>query len=136
MSPRLRIVFWIHAIVALVFGIAMLFVPTFVIDLFNFEPGDLYNMRILGVALAAMGFSSVLAAQAQRFERVAIVLQMEVVFTIISLLVALYAVIFASAPVMVWLDVAIFAIFAIVFGYYYWQTRSIQQPQPGTPALR
>jgi O-antigen/teichoic acid export membrane protein len=136
MSSGLRIVFWIHAIVALVFGLAMLFVPMFVIDLFGFEPGDLYNMRILGVALVAMGFSSVLAAQAQRFERVAIVLLMEVVFTVISLLVALYAVIFAGAPVMVWLDVAIFAIFAVLFGYYYWQTRTIEQPQPGTPALR
>lgn len=136
MSTGLRTTFWLHAIVAAVFGIAYLFFPSFVTDFFGFETMDPFVMQIFGAATLGLGFASALAALATRLERVEIVMEMEVAYTALALIVCLYALIFAGAPAMVWLGAAIFAIFFVAFGYYYLQTRSVVSPDTGRPALR
>jgi hypothetical protein len=136
MSTGLRTTFWLHAIVAFVFGIGYLFAPIFVGDLFGIDPVDPFITRLYGAAMLALCGSSVLAAMADRLERVDIVLKMEVGYTLLALLVCLYAIFFASAPAITWVAVAIFAIFFVAFGYYYLQTRTAGQAQPGRPATR
>ena len=136
MSTGLRTTFWLHAIVAAVFGIAYLFFPSFVTDFFGFEPMDPFAMQLYGAATLGLGLASVLAALATRLEQVAIVIEMEVAYTALALLVYLYTVIFAGGPAMVWLGAALFAIFFVAFGYYYLQTRSVVSSDTGHPVLR
>jgi hypothetical protein len=136
MSTGLRTTFWLHALVAAVFGIAYLFFPAFVTDFFGFEPADPFVMQLFGAATLGLALSSVLAALAKSLDQVEIVLRMEVGYTILSLLVCLYVLFFAGAPTLLWLGAAIFAVFAVAFGYYAWQTRAVVRTEPGTPALR
>lgn len=136
MTTGLRTTFWIHAVVAFIFGIGYLFAPAFVAGIFDVEPFDPFVTRLYGAAAIGLCVSSVLAALAKRWEQVAIVVEMEVVFTIISAAVCLYAIFFAGASVMIWLPVAMFVVFFLVFGYFYWQERTVHVAEPGTPALR
>ena len=136
MSTGLRTTFWIHAVVAFVFGIGYLFAPAFVAGVFDVEPFDPFVTRLYGAAAIGLCASSVLAALAKRWEQVAIVVEMEVVFTILSAAVCLYAIIFANASVMVWLAVAMFSFFFLLFGYFLLQERIVHVAEPGTPALQ
>jgi len=135
MPNGLRTTFWVHAVVALIFGIGYLFLPTLITDTFQVQLGDPIVPQMIGVLMVALCVSSVLAALAHEVERVDIVLKMEVVFTILATLVFIFN-IFANALAAInWVAVAIFAIFAVVFGYYYLQLRSMQA-RPERPAFR
>jgi O-antigen/teichoic acid export membrane protein len=136
MSTGLRTTFWLHAIVALVFGIGYLFVPDFVTDFFKFQPVDPFIMHLYGAATLALGLSSILAALAVNYERVDIVLKMEVAYTLMAVLVCLYSIFFNNAPTMTWVAVAIFAVFLVLFGYYYLATRSLTAAERGRPAIQ
>jgi hypothetical protein len=136
MSNGLRTTFWVHALVAIVFGFGYIFVPEFVTGLFNIELGDPFLAQLYGAATIALGFSSILAAMSKTFERVDIVLQMEVVYTLLAVLGGLYAIFFAQASALLWIGVAIFAIFLVAFGYYYVVTRSLSEAERGRPALQ
>lgn len=136
MSGGLRTTFWLHALVTLVFGIGFLFAPAFVANIFEIDPFDPFVTRLYGAAMIGLCASSVLAALAKVWEHVAIITQTEVVFTFVSVLVCLYALFFVGAPVIIWLVVALFAVFFLLFGYFYLQERTAHVTQPGTPALR
>jgi hypothetical protein len=136
MSNGLRTTFWVHAFVAIVFGLGYIFVPEFVAGLFNLEIGDPLFIWLYGAATIALGVASVMAALSKTFERVDIVLQMEVVYTLLAVIVGLYAIFFAQAPALVWIGVAIFALFLVAFGYYYIVTRSLTEAERGRPALQ
>lgn len=136
MSSGLRTTFWIHAFVAIVFGIGYVFVPDFVTNLFNFEAVDPFIMHLYGVATLALGLSSILAALAVNFERVDIILKLEVAYTLMAVIVCLYSIFVDNAPAMTWVAVAIFGVFLVLFGYYYLATRSLTEAERGRPALR
>lgn len=136
MSTGLRTTFWLHAVAAIVFAIGYLFLPTFVVDFFGLEPIDPNFMALYGAATLALGLSSVLAALAKDWEHVAIIAETEVIFTALSVVVCLYAVLFAGASTMVWLAAALFGVFLLLFGYFAWQERSVHAVTPGTPAMR
>jgi hypothetical protein len=136
MSTGLRTTFWVHAIVAVVFGIGYLFAPAFVADLFEIDPFDPFVTHLYGAAVLGLGFSSILAALADRWEQVRIVTEMEVALTLFSVLVCLYALFFADASAMIWVAVGLFGVLFLLFGYFYLQERSAHAVTPGTPALR
>lgn len=136
MSTTLRTTFWLHAVVAFVFGIGFVFLPTFMADVFEVDLGDPVISRLLGAAMISLAVSSVLAAMARTLQRVDIVLYTEIVFTITATLVVLAGILFGSLAPIMWVAVALFGIFAVLFGYGYLQTRSVRQVEPGQPALR
>lgn len=136
MSNGLRTTFWLHALVAIIFGLGYIFLPDFVTGLFNIELGDPFIAQLYGAATIALGVSSILAAMSRTFERVDIVLQMEVVYTLLAVLGGLYAIFFAQGSAMLWLGVAIFAIFLLAFGYYYLVTRSLTAEERSRPAMQ
>lgn len=136
MSTGLRTTFWIHALVAAVFGLGYLFAPAFVAGIFDIDPFDPFVTRLYGAAILGLGASSVLAALAKRWEQVAIIVETEVVFTLLSVAVCLYAIFFAGASAMIWVAVGLFAVLFLLFGYYYLQERTVHASEPGTPVLR
>ncbi len=110
-STGLRTTFLVHAIVALVFGAALWLIPgrfltlvgwvqeSFIIDGTEITaPGTLFVdgviTRLLGAVLLALAFSSYQSWRTQEWVKVALVVQLEAVFCILSVLAGLVVVLF------------------------------------------
>ena len=78
--------------------------------------------RLLGAAILGFGVSSWLAYKEAAWEKVKIVVQMEIAWTILGALVMLWGLIFAGLPVFGWVNAVILAAFAVAFGYFYSRT--------------
>ncbi len=112
MAPALRFTFLVHAILTWSLGLLMFFAPATWAAWFNWFPFDSTFIRIFGAALLAIGLTSWVGYRASHWNEVAIILPMEVVFTVLGALAALYELLFAAAPTITWLFVLIFASFA------------------------
>jgi hypothetical protein len=118
-SSGLKTTFLVHAIFGIVFGLSYLFVPTTVGGLFGLDASD-PAWRVLGVTLIAFGVSSWLGYRASDWSQVAIIVETEIVLTILSTLTMLWLVLTNGLPALVgWLDVVIFAAFAAAFIYFF-----------------
>jgi len=124
MSQGLKITFLIHAVVALVFGIAMYLIPGTWATLVNWVPFDSAMTRIYGAALLALAVSSWFGYRATRWEEVRIVMQMQIALPVLSALGGLYEALFAGAPSFVWVAIAIFVVFAVAWIYFYRQAQA------------
>ena len=108
------------AVVAMVFGLAMLFAPNALLALYKAEqlngPG-VYNSMLYGaclVALSAMNWSASKASQAEA--------RHVVLGTFVAHAIALLAALFRqltdpAIPPAAWMNVMLFLIFAVLFGY-------------------
>ena len=123
MSQGLKITFLVHAIVVLVFGVVMYLIPGTWATLVNWVPFDPGITRGYGAAMLALAISSWLGYRAVRWEQVRIIVQMEIGFTVLGTLAALYEVLFAGGPSFLWVGIAIFAPFALAWIYFYRQSR-------------
>lgn len=115
MKKGISVVFLIHAIVALFFGVVMTFLPTPWANVMNWQPLDTVMTRTVGAAMFAFAVSSLLCFAAKKWAQVRIVVLMEVVLTVIGLLVGLYEVLFADAPKSLWLNTVLFGVFAVAW---------------------
>lgn len=122
-SSGLKSTFLIHCLVALVFGLVFLFYPQVWGSLAGVKvlSHDLY--RMLGAAILAFGLSSWLASRAKTFESVRIVVLMEILWTALAALIALYYLIRWSYPPLYWLDAILMAAFAALFAFFYFKHR-------------
>ena len=59
--------------------------------------------------------SSFLGFAAKKWEQVRIIVLMEIALTVIGFLVGLYEALFADAPVSIWFNTALYAVFAIAW---------------------
>jgi hypothetical protein len=119
MSRGLKITFLIHAIVALVFGIVLYLRPGPWATVVRWTPFDAHMTRIYGAALLALAVSSWLGYRAARWEEVRIVVQMEIAFTVLSIVGGLWAVLFRAAPVFTWVAIVVWIAFAAAWIYFY-----------------
>jgi hypothetical protein len=124
MSTGLRTTFWVHAIVALVVGIVMLFIPNWVAGIFRYTDVNPLLIQGQGVLILTLGVASLLAALAQRYEQVRIVVEMEIFYTAVAIVAALYVLLFAAAPVTYWGLIVVWAIFLVAFAYFALQERA------------
>ncbi len=118
MSSGLKYTFLIHAIVAIVFGAGLFFVPSNFLDIVNWTPSDPAMTRGLGAALIGLAASSWLAYRSADWANVRIVVRMENVFTVASCLGSLWSVLFSDGPSFLWVNAAITGGFAVLFGYF------------------
>lgn len=120
LSKGLKFTFLVHVVVAAVFGLGFLLVPDFVGSLYGIssEPPITDIFRLLGAAMVGWGVSSLLAAKADSWEAVRIVVAAEIVWTLLGALVMLYSLLFNAFPVLGWLNVVVFAAFAAVFAWF------------------
>ena len=84
-----------------------------------FDPGI---TRFYAAALLALGTGSWLGYRTTGWERVRILVQMEIVFSVLGALAALCGAFVVGAPAFNWLAIAVFAIFAVAWVVYYRQT--------------
>ena len=119
MSQGLKTTFLIHAIVALVFGIALYVIPGTFLGWVGWKAFDGNMSRAFAAALLALAVSSWFGYRAARWEEVRIVVQMEIAFTVLGAVAGLYGFFVKSAPVFIWVTIVIWVAFAAAWIYFY-----------------
>ena len=97
-SSGLRLLFLVHFVVGLVFGLLYLFIPAMFMGWLNVPVQDALPYRIIGAAILAFSASSWYCYMNPEWERVKIVVLAEIVWTVLNVLINLYGLIFAVAP--------------------------------------
>lgn len=118
MSSGLRTTFLVHAIIAVLLGLAYILIPEMVGSMLGWDMSD-PAYRLLGAAVFAIGVSSWLAYKAGVWGEVKITVQFEIVWTVLGAAVTGWVLLTGGLPVAAWLNFAVFVIFAILFSYFY-----------------
>lgn len=117
----LKITFLVHVIVAAIFGLLFLLIPDVFAKLTGFpvqEPA-MSVVRVLGAAMLALAASSGFSYRQTLWDRVEIVVQMEIVWTILGALASAWGLVSGAFPVALWMNVIILAAFAVAFVFFY-----------------
>ena len=120
-SSGLKTTFLAHFIVGVAFGLIYLFIPEAWGNLVNWPILEPTAYRLIGAAILSFAASSWLAYRESAWEKVKIVVQMEIVWTILGTLVMLWGLIFASLPAFGWVNAVVLAGFAAAFSVFYFR---------------
>lgn len=141
-SSGLKTLFLVHAIIALLFGLAFWLVPGRFLTLIGWVPQsvirvvneveaqlpgtvlvDAYIVRGLGAALLALSYASFRGWRKSRWEEVSLVVELEIAFVSLGLLGMIATMILSRKPIHVfaWLEAVVLAGFFIA---WLWAWRS------------
>jgi len=115
MSQGLKTTFLVHAIISLIIGFGLFFIPAVYAGLVNWTPFDPGMTRAFGAALLAFSLSSWLGYKASNYDDVKIVVNTEILLTILGALGSLYEILVNKGPAFNWVSFALFLIFALLF---------------------
>jgi hypothetical protein len=115
MSKLLKGTFLVHAIVAAVVGAAMLAAPGRVLTWLGWQPVDPLISRLLGAALLALTWGSFRGWLASEWSRVAILVEVEVFYTVLGCVGLLRHLLKANYSILVWGPFGVLAAFAILW---------------------
>ena len=120
MSKGLKTLFLIHAVVGIVAGALLFILPGRTLEWLQWgENIDPIASRVLGAALLALAWSSVLGWRATSRSQVAILIQMETVFTVLACAGMLRHMYRGSGWVAAaWVMLGLFAAFAIAWSFF------------------
>jgi hypothetical protein len=121
MPKGLNITFLVHAIVSLIGGLVLLIFPGRFLQALGWAPIDPIISRMYGAALLALSWSSYRGWRATRREQVAILVELEAALCVLVSVGILRHLIGARWPLMVWLLLAIYVGWAIV--WIFWLVR-------------
>ena len=121
-SKVLKITFLVHFVVAVILGFFYLLFPDQFISLLSWPYTDPVAIRLLGAAFLGLGISSVLGSRESDWEKVKIVVVMEIVWLAVAFVVILLSVIVAGTGLGGLLFVFISAAFLGLFIFSYFQT--------------
>jgi hypothetical protein len=121
MPYGLRITFLVHVFVAGIFGVVLLLIPETYASMtaFPVSPGGVGLSRLIGAIFVAIATSSWLAYKETIWDRVKILVQMEIALTILGALAMVWGLLSGGFPVAYWMNAAIFVVFAIAFITFY-----------------
>jgi hypothetical protein len=115
----LKITFLVHFIMALIFGAGFLLVPEMLTGMLGARALEPSTFRLVGAAMLAFAASSWLAYRQTLWDRVKIVVQIEIVWTVLGVLATLWGLMFEGLPAADWMNVLILGAFALAFTYFY-----------------
>jgi hypothetical protein len=120
-STWLRYTFIIHIVLGFAFGIAFLLIPDFFLSVIGWEPEvfDPIN-RVFGAAIIGLTSGSVLALLDPEWEKVKILVRIELVWLFLGILAMVYGMLTSDYPVFGWVNILVliflFTLFSV--GYY------------------
>lgn len=121
----LKATFLAHALISGVVGLQHLVAPRVWTDLAGMEITITVTWRVIGAAVLAFAVASWLASREDAWERVRIVVLMEIVWSILGALAIAWGILVEGAPRLEWLNVAILGFFAVVFGRFVARMRAV-----------
>ncbi len=129
--PGLRTTFLVHAILGAIFGILYLLIPETWGNLIGWPIQEPVAYRLIGAAILGFAASSWFAYHEVPWENVKIVVEMEMVWTILGTLVMLWGLLLAGLPTIGWVNAVILGGFAVAFGFFYFREASlVSRPAP------
>jgi hypothetical protein len=132
MSKALKSTFLIHAVVAFLFGASLLFIPGTLQMWIGWPFRDRLISRVLGAALLALAWSSFRGWRATKRAQVAVLVEMEAIFTVLSCVGLLRHLLLKWHPPIVWIVLAVLAIFAIAWAIFLLKRQSHWPPLEDT----
>jgi hypothetical protein len=109
----------------------MYLAPLWFTALVQWTPVDPVMTALCGALFLSLGVSSVLGYRAHAWEVARPIVQMEIAFTVLATLAGLYYVIFATAPVFIWVPIALWIVFAVAWSYFYWREEAVTSTTAG-----
>lgn len=120
-SSGLKMTFLVHFILGLIFGLIYLLIPVAWGSLVGWPVQEPAAYRLIGAALLGFAASSWWSYRESTWERVKIVVQMEMVWTILGALVMLWGLLFAGLPAFGWVNFVILAAFSVAWCVFYFR---------------
>jgi hypothetical protein len=117
----LKITFLVHFITAGIFGAGFLLIPEMLTEMVGARAMEPSTFRLVGAAMLAFAASSWLAYRQPVWEKVKIVVQIEIVWTVLGVLATLWGLIFEGLPAADWMNVVILGAFAVAFAAFYYR---------------
>jgi hypothetical protein len=130
-SGRLKLTFLIHAVVGILLGLGMLFMPITMFGWFGIIIEGTVFERLAGVAVLSFGLSSGLAYFQTRFESVKLLVQLEIIWTLLATILLVWGAInidqfpnmiadnINTASLWVWVDTIVMGLFFLAFAGCY-----------------
>ena len=115
MSKASRVTFLVHSIVSVLVGALLLLIPGRLLEWLEWSPIDPLVSRLLGAALLSLAWSSFRGRRATERSQVAIVLEMEAVFTVLGCVGLLRHLPFGRWPLTVWGVFVVLLVFAVAW---------------------
>ena len=126
----LKTTFLVHAIISGVVGLQHVVAPRWWTDLAGMEITITVTWRVIGAAVIGFAVASWLAYREDLWERVRIVVVMEIVWSVVGALVIAWGIVAEGAPPLEWLNVAILACFAVLFTFFFLKRRTTGERPP------
>lgn len=128
-SPGLKTTFLANAVIGGLVGLQHLLVPRVWTDLAGIEISETVTWRVIGAALIGFAVSSWLAYREEAWDRVRIVVLMQIVWSALGALVILWGILFEGLPPLEWVNLVILAAFAVAFAVFGSRRRATKQPR-------
>lgn len=117
----LNLSFLLHFFVGALFGVVLLAFPEVLLGVEVRPLVDLVTTRLLGGAMIGIATSSLLAWREKELKIVKLVVEMEIVWLGIAVVVSLWGAI-VTLNWVVWLSFGLFTAFLVDFGYFYFKS--------------
>lgn len=118
MPKGLKTLFLVHAVVAVVFGLPLLIIPGRLLTWVGWAPIDPIAGRLLGAVMLGLAWSSFRGWMAEERAKVAILVELEAVYTVLACVGLLRHLLFAHYPWFPWFVFAIYLAFALAWIYF------------------
>lgn len=111
----LRITFIIHVIVGFIYGLGFLLIPDFLAPMFGLSFTD-PTVRVFGAMMIAFTIGSLLCLMAKEWARVKVVVEMELIWTVLGAIVMAYHILFPPLyNANAWINVGILLLLFFLF---------------------
>ena len=110
----LRVWFKIHFGVDLLVAVFLIFFTSWTLQLFGFVNENLVFVRVVGASLLGIGGASLFTKTKEQFE---VMLNLKIIWSVSAIAVILWSII-ETGNLWLWLFLAIFVIFSIIWIYY------------------
>ena len=127
MSTGLKATFLVHAVVGVVAGLLLFLIPGRFLGVVGWGPIDPIASRLLGAAMLALAWSSLRGWRASEWAEVAILVELEVVFTVLACVGLLRHLLFGWWPWVPWFVLALYALFAVAWIVFFVQGRAAEK---------
>ena len=119
-SSVLKFTFILHFLLAIILGLAYFLIPGSVLWMMIGWPIEAATDRVVGALFIGLGISSLFGFRAESWEKVEIVVLMEIVLTFFGLIAMITNMLITpTLPVIGWAFTGLFGLFFILFLYSY-----------------